>query len=709
MRQEINNSENSFDKGFAKGQHHKGFPMISSPTTTAGSSDNDDESSSNTTDKKNGIFTNVEETETRRHHHRRNPITSVPVKRQGDISLNVKNDNLSNDKNNNDHLTSNDSNGIFSSKNNNNSHNLMGKIDERNRGNIKGFKTEIIDIEEECVKAKAAENNNITRNKTAKQPIKRKKANLEQLLSRVVAKKHKVEQVNVVRELNVEDKNKRAMSSPLEENDHHTASRHQEKQIIHHEIAKGIKTEPEEHDVSHCQNEERRELELVEEERIHRITLPYGAIKTEEDSFIRERYRNNDRSSNTGLRRSKRYEHHGEMIEAEDRLLRNTTGDVRPKYGGLEHFRTADMSDDSDRYSKRHENEVYDRHRYEHERLLHETARRSARNIHQMPSESPPEQYSPSVSIHDSSPSRHVISSYDSYRNQQDSRQRNHRTRQHQRPEYDDVITTDRSSTRNDVISKEKRTTRNRSRFVPYTQTLECNVAENNTSPSSRKHAIREVDHFDHERLMTSPRHDENRSAVTNDRKQKQTPTTKVIRPTARRLSPPTRYFFPPPPSTAYFTARLRSGEEGLLAQSSSFTNAHSGVSLESLGKSDNEECSVDGSPCESLNKRQEITNARYSKLSNSQLQRRLVANARERSRVHALSNAFDSLRESIPSYSSEQKLSKLTILRVAINYIDALTQLLAPKTPDTEDRFERCVEECTAVLQNEYGRTRTR
>jgi Helix-loop-helix DNA-binding domain. len=101
--------------------------------------------------------------------------------------------------------------------------------------------------------------------------------------------------------------------------------------------------------------------------------------------------------------------------------------------------------------------------------------------------------------------------------------------------------------------------------------------------------------------------------------------------------------------------------------------------------------------------------NNRYSKLNNNQLQRRLVANARERSRVHALSNAFDALRSTIPSYSSEQKLSKLTILRVAINYIDALTQLLAPKTPITQRRFERCVDECTAVLQTEYGRSKTK
>ena len=75
-------------------------------------------------------------------------------------------------------------------------------------------------------------------------------------------------------------------------------------------------------------------------------------------------------------------------------------------------------------------------------------------------------------------------------------------------------------------------------------------------------------------------------------------------------------------------------------------------------------------------NKETKEEKERYPNLSNSQLQRRLVANARERSRVHALSTAFESLRTAVPSYSPEQKLSKLTILRVAINYINSLQQV---------------------------------
>ena len=48
----------------------------------------------------------------------------------------------------------------------------------------------------------------------------------------------------------------------------------------------------------------------------------------------------------------------------------------------------------------------------------------------------------------------------------------------------------------------------------------------------------------------------------------------------------------------------------------------------------------------------------------NMSRQRRLVANARERTRVHTIGSAFEELRAQIPSYSCNQKLSKLAILR---------------------------------------------
>lgn len=57
-------------------------------------------------------------------------------------------------------------------------------------------------------------------------------------------------------------------------------------------------------------------------------------------------------------------------------------------------------------------------------------------------------------------------------------------------------------------------------------------------------------------------------------------------------------------------------------------------------------------------------TFSRTSTYKNLTKERRLVANARERTRVHTISSAFEELRRQIPSYSCNQKLSKLAILR---------------------------------------------
>uniref|UniRef100_A0A6M2DIE2 Putative transcription factor neurod n=1 Tax=Xenopsylla cheopis TaxID=163159 RepID=A0A6M2DIE2_XENCH len=68
---------------------------------------------------------------------------------------------------------------------------------------------------------------------------------------------------------------------------------------------------------------------------------------------------------------------------------------------------------------------------------------------------------------------------------------------------------------------------------------------------------------------------------------------------------------------------------------------------------------------------------------------RRCKANARERNRMHGLNAALDRLRRCIPiqtqnlklynpHYSQTQKLSKIETLRLARNYITALTTILA-------------------------------
>lgn len=97
-----------------------------------------------------------------------------------------------------------------------------------------------------------------------------------------------------------------------------------------------------------------------------------------------------------------------------------------------------------------------------------------------------------------------------------------------------------------------------------------------------------------------------------------------------------------------------------------------------------------------------------YKNLSRS---RRIVANARERNRVHTISSAFEGLRRAVPSYSHNQKLSKLAILRIACSYILALAKLAdLDYSPEDEQQisFEDCVDLCTETLQAE-GRSKRR
>lgn len=84
--------------------------------------------------------------------------------------------------------------------------------------------------------------------------------------------------------------------------------------------------------------------------------------------------------------------------------------------------------------------------------------------------------------------------------------------------------------------------------------------------------------------------------------------------------------------------------------------------------------------------------------------ERRIEANARERTRVHTISAAFDTLRQAIPSYSHNQKLSKLSVLRIACSYIMTLSTLAqdddspAEPTPSTSE----CVDLVSRTIQRE-------
>ncbi|XP_051010677.1 transcription factor ATOH8 isoform X1 [Acomys russatus] len=89
---------------------------------------------------------------------------------------------------------------------------------------------------------------------------------------------------------------------------------------------------------------------------------------------------------------------------------------------------------------------------------------------------------------------------------------------------------------------------------------------------------------------------------------------------------------------------------------------------------------------------------------------RRLLANARERTRVHTISAAFEALRKQVPCYSYGQKLSKLAILRIACNYILSLARLadLDYSADHSNLSFAECVQRCTRTLQAE-GRAKKR
>lgn len=93
------------------------------------------------------------------------------------------------------------------------------------------------------------------------------------------------------------------------------------------------------------------------------------------------------------------------------------------------------------------------------------------------------------------------------------------------------------------------------------------------------------------------------------------------------------------------------------------------------------------------------ISNRNYKNMTR---ERRMQANARERTRVHTISAAFEALRRAVPSFSHGQRLSKLSILRVASAYIAALGQLADDDQPADDANLSECVDLCTRTLMTE-------
>ncbi|KAK5641145.1 hypothetical protein RI129_009692 [Pyrocoelia pectoralis] len=78
--------------------------------------------------------------------------------------------------------------------------------------------------------------------------------------------------------------------------------------------------------------------------------------------------------------------------------------------------------------------------------------------------------------------------------------------------------------------------------------------------------------------------------------------------------------------------------------------------------------------------------------------ERRIEANARERTRVHTISAAFETLRKAVPAYSHNQKLSKLSVLRIACSYIMTLGKL-AGSSVETESGSSSSLAECVDTV----------
>lgn len=81
----------------------------------------------------------------------------------------------------------------------------------------------------------------------------------------------------------------------------------------------------------------------------------------------------------------------------------------------------------------------------------------------------------------------------------------------------------------------------------------------------------------------------------------------------------------------------------------------------------------------------------------NMTTERRMEANARERTRVHTIGAAFDRLRKMIPSLAHDQKLSKLSILRISCSYIMLLAAM--NDLDYSADSQGYTIEECTEML----------
>ena len=77
---------------------------------------------------------------------------------------------------------------------------------------------------------------------------------------------------------------------------------------------------------------------------------------------------------------------------------------------------------------------------------------------------------------------------------------------------------------------------------------------------------------------------------------------------------------------------------------------------------------------------RQQRKSARCKRTRVVTLAQRSEANIRERRRMRSLNDAFDKLRDAVPTFSYEKELSRIETLRMASVYIKVLTDLTHPE-----------------------------
>ena len=112
-------------------------------------------------------------------------------------------------------------------------------------------------------------------------------------------------------------------------------------------------------------------------------------------------------------------------------------------------------------------------------------------------------------------------------------------------------------------------------------------------------------------------------------------------------------------------------------------------------------EAPIDGDSIQSLLHQPKQKQRNYKNMTR---ERRIEANARERTRVHTISAAFEKLRTAVPAYSHNQKLSKLSVLRIACSYILSLSRLAGQDYSEdgSEPSFSDCVDLTTRTIQIE-------